>query len=91
MNWIIEAAMEADPREDRVVLEDPTTVAALDEILLKKYVPFIRSELEKTGYPITLRISALPLSLPPLSGLDLRAGSPSCSSTKVTSSSFAAT
>ena len=51
MNWIIEAAMNADPREDRVVLEDPETVAALDEVLVAQYVPFIQAELEKTGYP----------------------------------------
>ena len=51
MNWIIEAAMKADPRKDRVVLEDPTTVAELDQILVTKYLPFIRAELKKTGYP----------------------------------------
>jgi len=50
MNWIIEAAMKADPREDRVILEDPETIAALDEVLVTQYIPFIGAELEKTGY-----------------------------------------
>lgn len=51
MSWIIQETSKADVRKDRIVLENPTAIADLDEILARKYVPFIRTELEKTGYP----------------------------------------
>ncbi len=50
-NWVVREATNADPRQDRIVLENPMAVAALDEILVNRYIPFIRAELEKTGYP----------------------------------------
>ena len=42
MNWIVEAAQSADPREDRVILENPATVKELDELLIEKFYPPIR-------------------------------------------------
>ncbi len=49
-NWVVREATEADPRNDRVVLENPAVVASLDELLLTKYLPVVRAELEKTGH-----------------------------------------
>ena len=43
MNWIVEEAQSADPRKDRVILENPATVRELDELLIKKYYPSLRS------------------------------------------------
>ena len=50
MNWIIEEAKKSNPKEDRVILENPKVVKELDELLLKKYYPFIQRELGKTSY-----------------------------------------
>ena len=50
VNWITEEAKRADPSGDRVILENPRAVEALDELLLTKYLPLIREELEKTVY-----------------------------------------
>ena len=50
MNWITEEAQRADPRKDRVVLEDPAAVKELDELLIEKYYPPIRRALQDTGY-----------------------------------------
>lgn len=51
MNWIEKAAQTGDPRQDRVVLENPEVIAELDTILMEKYYPPIRRALQKTGYP----------------------------------------
>ncbi len=51
MNWIVEAAQSADPRKDRVILENPAAVKELDEQLIKTYYPPIRRALQETGYP----------------------------------------
>jgi hypothetical protein len=51
VNWIVREAAKADPRKDRVILENPQAVKALDMVLLETYLPFIRGELKKTGYP----------------------------------------
>ncbi len=51
MNWIVEAAQSADPRKDRVILENPAAVKELDELLIKTYYPPIRRALQETGYP----------------------------------------
>lgn len=53
MNWIEEAAQTADPRQDRVTLENPEAIAELDTILMEKYYPPIRRALQKTGYPFS--------------------------------------
>lgn len=51
MNWIEEAAQNADPRKDRVILENPAAIKELDELLAEKYYPPIRRALQDTGYP----------------------------------------
>ncbi len=50
VNWIARDAAKANPRNDRIILENPQTVVALDRVLLETYLPFIRGELGKTGY-----------------------------------------
>lgn len=50
MSWILEEAYKCDPRNDRIVLENPEVVKELDDLLLNKYYPFIHSELKKTKY-----------------------------------------
>ena len=50
MNWIIEESQSADPRGDRVILENPAAVKELDELLIEKYYPPIRRALQDTGY-----------------------------------------
>ena len=51
MNWIMEAAQNADPRRDRVVLQNPTVIKELDQLLINEYYPPIRHALQETGYP----------------------------------------
>lgn len=46
----MQEAAKADPTKDGVVIENPAAVSYLDEVLLERYLPVIRSELEKTGY-----------------------------------------
>ncbi len=50
VNWILREAAKADAYADRVVLENPDTVASLDARLRNTFYPFIRAELEKTGF-----------------------------------------
>ena len=50
MSWITEEAKKIDPREHRVILENPAVVRELDELLIKKYYPQIRRKLQETGY-----------------------------------------
>ena len=50
-NWVGREAARADLGADRVVLENPDVVGALDSKLRETYLPFIRAELEKTGFP----------------------------------------
>ena len=49
-NWIVREAAYADAREDRVILENPNAVATLDAKLRSTFYPFVRGELEKTGF-----------------------------------------
>jgi hypothetical protein len=51
MSWLDEEASKADPRHDRVILENPSAVRELDALLVDTYEPFIRAELARTGYP----------------------------------------
>lgn len=51
MNWIVEAAQTADPRKDRVILENPAAIKELDELLIEKFYPPVRRALQETGYP----------------------------------------
>ena len=51
MNWIVEEARHADPRKNRVILENPAAVEELDELLIERYYPPIRRALQETGYP----------------------------------------
>jgi len=53
MNWILEEAKKCDPRKDRIILENPKVIKELDNLLLKKYYPFIHSELKKIKYQFT--------------------------------------
>ena len=50
-NWVGREAAKADLGADRVVLENPDVVGSLDSKLRETYLPFIRAELEKTGFP----------------------------------------
>jgi hypothetical protein len=50
MNWITQAARLADPRRDRVILENPAAVRELDEVLTTQYYPQIMRMLQQTGY-----------------------------------------
>ncbi len=49
-NWIVREAARADAREDQVVLENPDAVVSLDAKLRSTFYPFVRAELEKTGF-----------------------------------------
>jgi hypothetical protein len=51
LNWIEAEAKNADSTKDRVVLENPLTVAELDHLLLSKFYPFISEALKKTSLP----------------------------------------
>jgi len=51
MSWIIEEAKKQDPSKQRVVLENPKIVRELEDSLLGDLYPFVRTELEKSGYP----------------------------------------
>lgn len=50
-SWILREATKVDTRSDRVILENPEAVASLDRKLRETYLPFIRTELGKTGFP----------------------------------------
>jgi hypothetical protein len=50
MSWIVEEAKKCSPYNNRVILENPEAVKELDELLLHSYYPFLKAELEKTGY-----------------------------------------
>jgi len=50
MSWMIEEAKKQDPNKNRVVLENPQTVSEIEEALLGDFYPFVRTELENTGY-----------------------------------------
>lgn len=50
MNWIIEEAKKCSSNKNRIILENPAVVRELDELLLHTYYPFLRNELEKSGY-----------------------------------------
>ena len=50
MNWLVEEAMKADARHDRVILENPDVMRELDALLINTYEPYIRVELARTGY-----------------------------------------
>jgi hypothetical protein len=53
MNWIVQVARDADPRKDRVILENPAAVRELDEVLTDQYYPRIMRMLQQTGYPFS--------------------------------------
>ena len=53
IDWIMREAQSQDPRQDRVILENPEVREELDRILLTKYLPPIKEQLEKTGYPFS--------------------------------------
>ena len=71
MNWITQKAAKADPKTDRVVLENPAVVASLDELLLTKYLPVVRAELEKTGHDYHPREAVPTIESTTLSGPQL--------------------
>lgn len=50
MSWVVEEAKNITPREERVILENPSVVRELDEILTGIYYPQIRRKLQETGY-----------------------------------------
>jgi hypothetical protein len=50
MSWLEEEARKADPRHDRVILENPGAVRELDALLVDTYEPYIRGELARTSY-----------------------------------------
>ena len=50
MSWIIEEARRADRGRDRVILENPTVVRELDELLIETYYPPVKRALQDTGY-----------------------------------------
>jgi hypothetical protein len=50
-NWLLREASKADPRADRIVLENPEVVGSLDAKLRETFLPFIRAELKQTGFP----------------------------------------
>lgn len=51
VDWILREATKADTRSDRVILENPEAVGFLDGKLRETFLPFIRAELGKTGFP----------------------------------------
>jgi len=51
MNWVLREAAKADTNADRVILENPDAVGSLDRKLRETFLPFIRTELQKTGFP----------------------------------------
>jgi hypothetical protein len=50
VNWVLREAAKADARADRIVRENPEAVGFLDTKLREIFFPFIRAELEKTGF-----------------------------------------
>ena len=53
MSWIEEEARLADPRKNRVILENPVAVKELDDVLMGRYYPPIKRALRETGYPFS--------------------------------------
>lgn len=51
MNWIIKEAQNADPRKDRIILENPKSREELDNLLMEKFYPAIIQALKKTNLP----------------------------------------
>jgi hypothetical protein len=51
INWVLREAAKADERSDRIILENPEAVESLDTKLRETFLPFIRTELDKTGFP----------------------------------------
>jgi hypothetical protein len=68
MNWIEEQAKEKNPQHNRVVLENPVIVRELEDTLLNDFYPFVRMELEISGYPYFP--SPIELTLRPEIGLN---------------------
>jgi len=61
MSWIVEEARKQDPNKQCVVLENPETVREIEDALLGDLYPFVRTELENSGYlyspsPIELKL-----------------------------------
>jgi len=50
-NWVLREAVKVDERSDRIVLENPEAIGSLDRKLRETFLPFIRAELDKTGFP----------------------------------------
>jgi hypothetical protein len=50
MNWVTSESAKADSAKDRIILKNPGVVAALDGVLLGTCFPFIRTQLEMTGF-----------------------------------------
>lgn len=50
VNWVLREAAKADARTDRIILENPEAVGSLDTKIREIYFPFIRAELDKTGF-----------------------------------------
>jgi len=50
VNWVLREAAKADARTDWIILENPEAVGSLDTKLREIFFPFIRAELEKTGF-----------------------------------------
>lgn len=51
MSWIVEEAKKQNPEKLRVVLENPEIVGEIEDALIGDFYPFVREELEKSGYP----------------------------------------
>lgn len=49
-NWIIDEALKADGSRGYVILEDPDSKKQLDDLLVKRFWPFIRSRLRDASY-----------------------------------------
>ncbi len=49
-NWIINEANKADKSNGFLILENPEQKQYLDDILINKYWPFIRTRLKETYY-----------------------------------------
>src|SRR6056297_1092324 len=61
MSWIIEEAKKQDPQKRRVVLENPEIVREIEDSLIGDFYPFVRTELENSGFryypsPLELRL-----------------------------------
>ena len=49
MSWIDTEALEVDSNKDLVILENPTAVHSLDDLLLNRFIPVIWRYLKATG------------------------------------------